>query len=313
MGRTTIEWVRGDDGTPGDTWNPLLGCSAVSPGCEHCYAERQTGGRLRNIPAYKGLTDEHGKWTGEVRLIPERLDIPVRQRRPRRIFVNSMSDLFHPAVKPKDIADVFASMAMAPQHQFQILTKRPQAMAALLNLETHRPGGNGGGWVWSLHDKMLDRIGARYGSLENDNRGEEWPLPNVWLGTSIESQIYAWRARHLLETPAAIRFISAEPLIGPLDLTSYLTPQEYPTGIFTGPPIGPGLDWVIVGGESGPGARPMREEWVRDLKDQCDAADVSFLFKQAGIVLGREWGCPDSHGADMNYFPEDLRVREYPR
>ena len=259
---SAIEWTD-------ETWNPTLGCSRVSPGCDNCYAERESSGRLNSLPAYAGLTVGR-KWTGEIREIPDRLDKPLRWKRPRRVFVNSMSDLFADQVSDVYIARVFAIMALANQHTFQVLTKRPQRMASLL-------GRAGAGNFWTL---VAAALRGDHGDTESRERlldtltrvdGGGVALPNVWLGTSIESQTFAFRARHLLETPAAVRFVSAEPLLGPLDLSPWLTPSMAET-----------VDWVIVGGESGPNARPMRPEWARSLRDQCQRAGTAFLFKQWG-------------------------------
>lgn len=251
-GNSAIEWTDA-------TWNPVLGCERVSPGCDHCYAERLSAGRLRRTPVYAGLT-EGGKWTGEVRCLPERLDEPLHWKKPRRIFVNSMSDLFHPAVlsavheRQPFLAHVFARMVAAKQHQFQVLTKRPQLMAGALRHPMFKLDVN----------SILMTLGfsvMRGGMSEPDT---PWPS-NLWLGTSIESDRYAFRADHLRNTPAAVRFLSLEPLLGPLpslDLT--------------------GIDWVIVGGESGPDARPMHPTWVRQLRDRCVERKVPFLFKQWG-------------------------------
>ena len=250
--KTGIEWTEA-------TWNPTVGCARVSPGCDNCYAERQSATRLRRVPAYQGLTVD-GKWTGEFRQLPDRLEQPLRWRRPRKIFVNSMSDLFAPEMDSLYIARVFAVMSLAPQHTFQVLTKRPKGMAGLLA----DPEGDFRYKV-SLARKQL-------------MKGKElpppppWPYPNVWLGTSIETQAYGFRAGYLLETPAAVRFVSAEPLLGPLDLAPWLTE---------------GIDWVIVGGESGPAARPMHPEWALGLRDQCQATGVAFLFKQWGEWVPR--------------------------
>ncbi len=216
---TKIEWSD-------ETWNPLVGCKAVSPGCDNCYAAREASGRLSGLPLYNGLA-VNGKFAGEVRLVPERLDQPLKWQRPRRIFVNSMSDLFHPDVPDEFRVQVFDIMAKATQHTFQILTKRPQAMAD---------------WMERYYD-------CDHGGSGTSCRYCE-PLPNGWLGCSIESDRYTFRANRLRATPAAVRFLSLEPLLGPLpslDLT--------------------GIDWVIVGGESGPKARPMHPQWVRDIRD----------------------------------------------
>ena len=235
-----IEWTD-------ETWNPLVGCSKVgSPGCSHCYAINVAHRGLS--PQHRGLTvvtDEGPDWTGEVREVPHKLDEPLVWSKPRRVFVNSLSDLFHPEVAEAFIAEVFVTMARTPQHTYQILTKRPQRMAQVLDQDL----------LVHVHDEA--KAEALYAA--------GWPLPNVWLGTSIESDRYAWRADVLRSTPAAVRWISAEPLLGPLpslDLT--------------------GIDWLVVGGESGPGARPMHPQWARDLRDRGSAASVPFFFKQWG-------------------------------
>ena len=235
---TNIEWTD-------ETWNPITGCSKVSPGCDGCYAIRDAG-RLAGNPnpkiaaAYAGTVAD-GDWTGKLNLLPSRLDQPLRWTRPRRIFVNSMSDLFHPQVPFEFQCLVFTTMAKAHRHTFQVLTKRPQLMAT-----------------------FPDRWAVTRPSIFAGNT-----LRNVWLGTSIESNRYVWRADHLRDTPAAVRFLSLEPLLGPLpdlDLTN--------------------IDWVIVGGESKTRAdltpRPMHPDWVRDIRDRCVQAGVAFHFKQWG-------------------------------
>ncbi len=258
--RTGISWTEA-------TWNPLVGCQHASPGCDGCYAAREAFGRLSGVPVYAGLAhrrtpDELPRFTGEIRTLPERLDQPLRWRKPRRVFVNSMSDLFHPAVPNAFIEDAFAVMARAEQHTFQVLTKRPKRMAAL----SRSPG---------FHDAVIDKAG---GDLR------PWPLPNVWLGTSVEDQAWAdRRIPDLLSADAAVRFLSAEPLLGPIDLTAGAIVPDW----IGGPGGGSGarhplLDWVIVGGESGPGARPMHPDWVRQIRDDCIAEGVAFHFKQWG-------------------------------
>ena len=234
-GTTGIAWTDA-------TWSPVTGCSKVSPGCAHCYAETLALTRLAGRPGYPGLP-----WTPEnaernVVLHPDRLDLPLRWRKPRRVFANSMSDLFHERVPDIFIARVWETMAHAHQHTFQVLTKRPERMRD---------------WVISNDILTTWRLGPPPALTA-------WVIRNVWLGTSIENDRYVGRADALRETPAAVRFISAEPLLGPLpslDLT--------------------GIDWLIVGGESGPGARPMDPVWVRELVEralsQCD-----------GCVAGRD-------------------------
>jgi protein gp37 len=246
---STIEWTD-------ETWNPTVGCSKVSPGCDGCYAINVAHRGL--TPAHQGLTikrpGERPDWTGEVRQVPDRLHSPLLWRKPRRIFVDSMSDLFHPEVPVEYIEEVLAVAAASPRHTYQILTKRPQRMREVLDAPMR-----GGMVAGAAQQRGLTHM------LERIPMSEWWPLRNVWLGTSIESDRYAFRADHLRATPAAVRFLSLEPLLGPLpslDLT--------------------GIDWVIIGGESGPGARPMHPEWVRDIRDRCVEAGVAFFFKQWG-------------------------------
>ena len=223
-----IEWTEA-------TWNPVTGCTKVSPGCDHCYAETI-------------VERFHGKGSfAVVNRSEEKLYLPLKWRRPRRVFVNSMSDLFHDDVPDGFINRVWLTMARTPQHTYQVLTKRHGRMRALLS----RP---------SFADNLRDMV-----------HGLTWPLPNVWLGVSVENQEWAdIRIPALLETPAAVRWLSCEPLLGPLDVTPWATPRP------------DGVDWVVVGGESGHGARPMHPDWPRSLRDQCSAAGVAFFFKQHG-------------------------------
>lgn len=278
--KSSIEWTDA-------TWNPVLGCSHVSAGCDNCYAAREASGRLKNHPLYESLAVD-GKFTGKVRLVPERLEQPLKWKRPRRIFVNSMSDLFHDDVADQFIAKVFAVMGSAGQHQFQVLTKRPGRMASLVGSERF------GDLVddakveldeeWDImHDRALSwQLGP-------------WPLGNVWLGTSVETQKWAdVRIPKLLETPAAVRFLSCEPLLGPIDLGDYLARMEFERDDGHAAIYRSALRWVLVGGESGPNARPMHPDWARALRDQCVDAGVPFLFKQNGEWVGNEtrtvWG-----------------------
>jgi len=219
---TTIEWTE-------KTWNPVTGCTKVSQGCKNCYAERIA----ERFWGERAFTD--------VQCHPERLDQPLRWRKPCRVFVNSMSDLFHEAVPDEFIAQVLALAGDAPQHVYQVLTKRPERMR-----------------------KILSEICA-FGNCR--------PPANLWLGVSIENQKTADdRIAVLLETPAAVRWVSAEPLLGAVDLNN----------IRIGHVCLPGIDWVVCGGESGPGARPMHPDWARALRDQCLSAGVPFFFKQWG-------------------------------
>ena len=210
---SAIEWTE-------STWNPVTGCTQVSPGCEHCYA-LTFAERFRGVPGhpYEGGFD--------LTLRPNRLELPLRWREPRVVFVNSMSDLFHHKVPDEFIQQVFETMRVADWHTFQVLTKRPGRAARMVN-------------------------------------ALPWPS-NVWVGTSIESARYLWRADHLREVPAPVRFLSCEPLLGPLSSLDLR-----------------GIGWVIAGGESGVGFRPPKAEWVREIRDLCLGADVPFFFKQWG-------------------------------
>ena len=296
------------------TWNPTRGCSVVSKGCTNCYAMKQAHRFAGPGGKYEGLTNLTSGgpvWTGEVRLVPEKLEEPLHWRKPRRCFVNSMSDLFHEDV-PFDFIDrVFAIMALCPQHTFQILTKRPERMLAYLNGDT---------------------VARRAG------------LPNVWLGVSVEDQATAdERVPLLLNTPAVVRWVSCEPLLGPMDFTQATEPKnegEWLNEIECGHRK---LHWIVVGGETGPKARPCDINWIKSIIDQNKAAEAPVFVKQlgaeprywcAGRLLddicdhpddfcdrweaseGEECGrcvyLTDRKGADMNEWPEDLRVRKYP-
>jgi protein gp37 len=267
---TGIEWTDA-------TWNPTTGCDKVSPGCDHCYA-------MTLAPRLKAMGSAHYQTDGDPRTSGpgfgvvshfDALDKPLRWKKPRRIFVNSMSDLFHEQVPDHFIATVFAVMACAPQHTFQLLTKRHGRMRSLLS-----------------SDEFVSTLDLALGGKGDATwvaDGPGWPLPNVWLGVSVENQQWfdiRWPA--LRDTPAAVRFLSMEPLLGPVDLIngmgdSWLTD----------------LDWVIVGGESGRGARPLHPEWAREIRDHCDVGGVPFLFKQWGEYVTPEQA-PETF--DQDYF-----------
>lgn len=263
--RTGIEWTDA-------TWNPVRGCSRVSEGCRHCYAERVAARFSGSGQPYEGTIHPSTKgWNGKVRLVTGVLDQPLRWSRPRRIFVNSMSDLFHEDVPDGFIAAVFAVAAAAPRHTFQILTKRPKrALRWFATMESATAA--------KLHECLKGAMGYEHPRRPAINYAA-WPLPNVWLGVSVEDQAAAdERIPLLLQCPAAVRWISAEPLLGPVGL--------WPEWLHTNENTGRvGLDWVVAGGESGPGARPMSPDWVRSLRNQCALAEVPFLFKQWGDWL----------------------------
>lgn len=396
---TKIEWTD-------ETWNPVRGCSLVSAGCANCYAMKQAHRFSGEGMPYAGLTElgpQGPRWTGKIRLVPEVLDAPLHWKTPRRIFVNSMSDLFHEDVPDEFIVAVFGVMAACPEHTFQILTKRPERMRQWFD----RIGkfGGFGRYIRSIRvdgDRTIPNLFGAVAKTEivrgkrcramsdpwmkvfnaasfhmNDSR-----LRNVSLGVSVEDQQTAdARIPILLQTPAAVRFVSAEPLLGPVDIAPWLratTKHHFRADIegmlrnraFVGlqhddgrpmsrreaenelfalhakgvkyipasscdafdPEDGckghpePRLDWVIVGGESGPGARPCDIAWIRSIVEQCRSAAVPCFVKQLGAYpkdhcvagtpiesTGLRFPLKDKKGGDPAEWPADLRVREWPR
>lgn len=244
MNKSKIEWTDA-------TWNPVRGCTKISPGCDHCYAAAFAE-RFRNVPNHPY---EQGF---DLRLVPEKVEDPLRWTTPKTVFVNSMSDLFQKEIEDDFILQIFDVMNRADWHRYQVLTKRSQ---------------------------RLERISNRLPWREH-----------VWMGVSVESKDYKYRIDHLRDTGAHIKFLSVEPLLGPLGELNLR-----------------GIHWVIVGGESGSGARPMHEEWVIEVREQCRAASVPFFMKQAGTVLAKQWGCKEKKGGDIESFPPVLQAREYPQ
>ncbi len=295
---TGIEWTDA-------TWNRIVGCSVTSPGCTHCYAMRQAMRIERMQPGshYAGLTQPSKAgpvWTGKLALAPEHiLTAPLRWKRPRKIFVNPMSDLFHEDVPDAWIDEMFAVMALSPQHTFQVLTKRSARMRSYMTSP-----GTAGRIARVLIDNCvlrrtwnvkLERLPTRtIGDIDlPDDIDIAMPLPNVWLGVSCEDQTRAdERVPDLLATPAAVRFLSIEPMLGPVNIADAMTTDAARRVLFAQLENGQidkrgSLHWIIVGGESGPGTRPMHPDWARDIRDQCAAAGVAFHFKQWG-----EWRPP---------------------
>lgn len=301
------------------TWNPTRGCSIVSPGCVNCYAMKQAHRFSGPGKPYDGLTKQTKagpQWTGTVVPVEDALIEPLSWRKPARIFVNSMSDLFHEDVPDEFIDRVFALMALCQQHTFQILTKRADRMRSYMD----RLGE--GNLPTPLVDAACGILSAR---AAKDIRAiswdfPAWPLPNVWLGVSVEDQKrYDERIGHILRTPAAVRFLSVEPMLGPIDLRmgGMSLPDYSPHD-----PL-PNIDWLIVGGESGPSARPFDLQWARDLVRQCKAAGVACFVKQVGSRPDGWWtnelgprfnqhALKNKKGADIDEWPPDLRVREFP-
>jgi len=326
---TQIEWTHRPH-TRGETWNPLAGCSIVSPGCTNCYAMRMAARivRMSRGPThYDGTTRmvrDNPVWTGKVKLAPEHILLkPLKAKAPRTYFVNSMSDLFHEDVPDEWIDRVFAVMALTPHHTFLVLTKRAERMKAYVTRD------NSDAYVrfyeqhWRGPDSEWCKDGPHLSYL-HPRAFPDWPLSNLWLGVSAERQQEAdARIPDLLATPAAVRFVSAEPLLGPIRFDHIPTAclakgaacchgnawldslrgiqaceraGAYAWPNKTGMPRG--LDWIIVGGESGPGARPMALEWARAIRDQCARFDVPFFMKQVD---------------KKQPIPADLEVRQWPR
>ena len=292
---TKIEWVRDAHGNQGESWNPIRArnretggvghfCVHASPGCANCYAERMQP-RFKNRVRYAAQDARKV----EMYLDEDVLRQPLRWQNPRTVFVCSMTDLFFERVPEEWIDRIFAVMALAPQHTFQVLTKRSERMLDYMtSIENDTRGGDGrlrdcpgyaGGWRGALIEGTAQRIW-----MDRNPEGEDpglWlavhlPLPNVWLGVSVENQEWAnIRIPHLMETPAAVRFLSVEPMLGPVNVDAALwslNPWTHPLRV----------DWVICGGESGPDARPMHPDWPRRLRDECQASGVPFFFKQHG-------------------------------
>ena len=276
--KSAIEWTE-------STWNPVTGCTKVSPGCQHCYAERIS-------ERFRGVSGHPYEMGFDLTLRPGRLVQPLKWKRPKRIFVNSMSDLFHEDLPDEFIDKVFGVMALCPQHTFQVLTKRPNRMREWMEKERKRVavveclaelyvGHPELAERWPFDVQRATGVGLR-----------GWPLPNVWLGVSVEDQKRAAeRIPLLLTTPAAVRWISAEPLLGPVSLE----PQRVPYDLGQLPDYD--LDWVVVGGESGPQARDMDVAWARSLREECRDLNIAFFMKQM---------------ARRAPIPPDLRIREWP-
>lgn len=250
---TTIEWTEA-------TWNPVRGCSRVSEGCRFCYAERMAARFSGTGMAFHGLakmTKAGPRWTGKVLVVEDAVELPLRWRRPRRVFVNSMSDLFHVTLPDADVCRVFDVMNRADWHQYQVLTKRSERLAEI-----------GPSLPWA---------------------------PHIWMGVSVESDAVRHRVDDLRCSGAAVKFLSLEPLIGPLENLDLS-----------------GIDWVIVGGESGPGARALDTAWVENLLGQCRAAGVACFVKQFGAVWAKRNRSTSAKGGNWTEWPEALRVREFP-
>jgi protein gp37 len=277
------------------TWNCVTGCDRTSPGCDHCYALIMAARlKLMGSPRYQNDGDPETSGPGfGLTVHPDLLDLPMRWTKPRTIFVNLMSDLFHPDVPLDFILKVWTTMSRCPRHTFQVLTKRPQRMARIASAiawewDVCLPGLAGGtAYAWPGRQSDPDG-GEDWEPTEADlDGGGEEPLPNVWLGTSIESNTYVWRANHLRNTLAGLRFLSLEPLIGPLPNLNL-----------------DGIGWVIVGAESGRGARPMDMDWVRLIRDACVERGIPLYLKQDATARGHKILLPELDGVVWDQMPE---------
>ncbi len=302
---TKIEWTD-------ETWNPTRGCSRVSEGCRNCYAERMAA---RNLPGNRSPTaptasfaiyTEFGpRWTGRVELIESKLTEPLHWKKPRRVFVNSMSDLFHESLPTRDIVRCFAVMNLTPWITYQILTKRAKRVAAVIDAWMES---NVKGCAWEMLGR-IPKYNHQYLNFNSNTR--PWPLTNVHLGFSAEDQLNYDNRREYMEYLAQkgwLTFCSYEPALGPIDF-----------GFFEpGRPAFSLLRWVIIGGESGPQARPCRLNWIESTRDQCQAAGVPLFVKQVGSrpigdIADLTWITQlDSKGGNWEVWPSDLRIREFP-
>lgn len=345
MGETSIEWTD-------VTWNPMRGCSPVGPECENCYAAELAARFADDGLAFAGLARRSGRrrlpqWTGRTTLVPGRLGLPLQWKRPRRIFVTSVSDPFHDGFTNEEIGALFGVMAASPQHTFQLLTKRPRRAREWFR------------WIGRAGQQALDRVACfaddllsgvlptagRVEVLAPGRGASQWPLPNVHFVVSAGTQASADQlVPELLEIPAAVRGVSCEPLLEPVNLLGHMMSSRNPGDCancgkghgFTRCPNyggvaktsdehrcasfrrvqGMGIDWVIVGGESGPRARPFGIGWARDIIGQCRKAGVPVFVKQMGarpVDAAGPVRLRDRKGGDIDEWPEDLRVREYPR
>lgn len=299
MGKSKIEWTD-------ETWNPITGCTKISPACDNCYAESLHGQRHKAFHEGKRVPECYAEPFGKIRFFPERLERPLHWNKPRRVFVVSMGDLFHNDVTDRWIDQVVGVMAATPHITYQVLTKRPE------RLHEYFTGHCRDAEIQGTRDEILESLPTNSRRLLNFTRWSQeedhggvptetlsgwepdikWPLPNVWLGVTAENQEMAdYRIPILLDTPAAVRFVSVEPMLGPVKITEHLFREPlgmipFVEGQTFGGEFGPALDWVICGGETGPGARYLEVGWAEWLQGQCEEAGVPFFFKKWGSAWG---------------------------
>lgn len=287
---TKIEWTD-------ETWNPIVGCSRISEGCKNCYAATAAkSARLQQFKQYQKIKE----WNGQVAFVQNQLMKPLQWRKPKRIFVCSMSDLFHKNIPDEWIDKVMSVISLCPQHIFQVLTKRPKRMLDYFSYE---------GRLTNINFEISKILQEDF--LTAESKLLKFPMPNLWVGTSVENQKAAdERIPLLMEIPAEIRFLSCEPLLEEISLEQYLEQRA--------------VNWVIVGGESGLNARTCSLQWIRSLVRQCQNAEVSIFVKQLGssVITTTRYGIShsdyqfelkDKKGGNIDEFPEDLKIREFPQ
>ncbi len=289
MSKTDISWSD-------YSWNPLVGCSRISAGCKNCYAESAAkSARLQQFPQYQKV----GDWNGTIEFVESQLLKPLSWKSPKKVFVCSMSDIFHANVKDEWLDKIFAVMAIASQHTFQVLTKRPERMREYFSDR------NRARWIC---DRALDILRDEENptqwrfKIHGDQLNVKIPLDNVWLGTSVENQKAADdRILLLRQTPASVRFLSCEPLLESIDIRDYLH----------------GISWTIIGGESGTGARPCETNWIKSIVQQCQSANVAVFVKQLGSnpvnAAYLKYKTSDRKGGNIDDFPPELRFQEFPQ
>jgi protein gp37 len=291
---TRIEWCD-------ETINPIVGCSKISDGCKNCYAEKMAV-RLSHmdVEGYDEVVDYSGKWNGNTVFVPKALEKVAKWKKPKRIFVGSMTDIFHDSISNEWIASVFGTICANPIHVFVLLTKRPERALKWFEWVSRR--GEHGKTLFPFDSdewriwQMLYVEGRRNGVDLPPHHGGPWPLPNLWLGVTVESEKYLHRVETLINIPAAVRFASVEPMLKPVVFD--FNREDGPAGAtWTVPGRHKGLSWVVCGPETGPGKRPFDYDWARDLRGQCKDAGVPFFFKP-------HWRLET---------PEDLRVAEFPK
>ena len=303
---TNIQWCD-------ETWNVIVGCSRVpgSPGCARCYAAKAAKSpRLQQFPQYQTVSN----WDGKVEFVKSQLIKPLSWKKPKRIFVCSMADLFHANVSDEWIHQVMAVVALSPQHAFQILTKRPERMKEYFSQQSLRVK-----WYEAAKEHLWDAVSEKFEGLINLQQyfiDQPFPLPNVWLGTSTENQQMAdKRIPILLQIPAAVRFLSCEPLLEEIDLRQGGAIQKLISDSYEWELVNEDIQWIVVGGESGPNSRPCHMEWIESIVQQCLQSKTPVFVKQLGanaIFGGQRFKTRDKKGGDIEEFPQELQVREFP-